>query len=70
MSVTLSATWTTSDLQQVLVMGGYWGSGTRGGIIGSFVCGVVDKEAAGGPRYLSFCKVGSGFSLEDFAHMG
>lgn len=38
---------------QVLVMGGYWGSGTRGGTIGSFVCGVVDKGAIDGPRSVS-----------------
>lgn len=50
----------------VLVMGGFWGSGSRGGTIGSFVCGVLDEEDGKPRRYLSFCKVGSGFSMEDF----
>lgn len=53
----------------VLVMGGFWGSGRRGGTIGSFMCGVLDEEDGKKPRYLSFCKVGSGFSMEDFEAM-
>jgi hypothetical protein len=51
----------------VLVMGGFWGSGRRGGTLSSFVCGVLDDSDPDQPKFLSFCKVGSGFSMEDFS---
>ena len=34
----------------VLVMGGFWGSGRRGGTLGSFVCGVMDRTEDGDSR--------------------
>lgn len=50
----------------VLVMGGFWGSGHRGGTLGSFMCGVRDDRPDGSTVYYSFCKVGSGLNLADF----
>ena len=53
----------------VLVMGGFWGSGRRGGMLSSFMCGVLDDSDPDHPKYLSFCKVGSGFSMDEFAEI-
>jgi DNA ligase-4 len=55
-----------------IVVGGYFGSGHRGGAHSSFLCGLlVNKHAQpGDPEYekcLSFFKVGGGFSREDYA---
>lgn len=61
----------------LVVLGGYWGSGTRGGILSSYLCGLrVDGnhlEPGGNPmKFRSFCKVGGGFTANDYskiAHM-
>jgi DNA ligase-4 len=55
-----------------VVVGGYFGSGHRGGAHSSFLCGLlVNKNAnEGDPEYekcYSFFKVGGGFSREDYA---
>ena len=55
-----------------VVVGGYFGSGHRGGAHSSFLCGLlVNKKAQpGDPEYekcYSFFKVGGGFSKEDYA---
>ncbi|KAL2271493.1 hypothetical protein VTJ83DRAFT_864 [Remersonia thermophila] len=59
-----------------VVIGGYWGSGRRGGTLSSFLCGVRVSEnfvrsgaAASGEKCLSFCKVGGGFKVEDYAEI-
>ncbi|KAJ4376257.1 DNA ligase (ATP) [Neocucurbitaria cava] len=55
-----------------VVVGGYFGSGHRGGAHSSFLCALlVDKNAKPGDanyeKCLSFFKVGGGFSREDYA---
>ncbi|EDU43033.1 CDC9 ATP-dependent DNA ligase [Pyrenophora tritici-repentis] len=55
-----------------VVVGGYFGSGHRGGVHSSFLCALLtDKDAKpGDPKYehcWSFFKVGGGFSREDYA---
>ncbi|KAF2799339.1 DNA ligase 4 [Melanomma pulvis-pyrius CBS 109.77] len=55
-----------------VIVGGYFGSGHRGGAHSSFLCGLlVDKKAQpGDPEYqkcFSFFKVGGGFSRDDYA---
>ncbi|CAA9961351.1 DNA ligase [Pyrenophora teres f. maculata] len=55
-----------------IVVGGYFGSGHRGGVHSSFLCALLtDKDAKpGDPKYehcWSFFKVGGGFSREDYA---
>ncbi|KAK3357082.1 hypothetical protein B0T25DRAFT_589463 [Lasiosphaeria hispida] len=66
-----------------VVIGGYFGSGRRGGTLSSFLCGVRMSEnfiraagakssaaaAAAAEKCLSFCKVGGGFKAEDYAEM-
>ncbi|KAL4796030.1 ATP dependent DNA ligase domain-containing protein [Aspergillus venezuelensis] len=57
----------------LVVIGGYYGSGHRGGNLSSFLCGLrVDEGQAsqGSPtKCYSFCKVGGGFTAADYANM-
>ncbi|RYO86599.1 hypothetical protein DL764_008989 [Monosporascus ibericus] len=55
-----------------VIIGGYFGSGRRGGGLSSFMCGLRvtenDIKAGSNPeKCYSFCKVGGGFRAEDFA---
>lgn len=57
-----------------IVVGGYYGSGKRGGMLSSYLCGLrVDKEL--GPpgmdpqKCYSFFKVGGGFTASDYAEV-
>ncbi|KAH6893431.1 hypothetical protein B0T10DRAFT_273080 [Thelonectria olida] len=57
-----------------VVIGGYYGSGKRGGILSSFLCGLrVTKnhiQAGANPeKCFSFFKVGGGFRVEDYAEI-
>ena len=57
------------------VIGGYYGSGKRGGALSSFLCGLrVDKtyarKAEWNPmKFWSFCKVGGGLTALDYANI-
>ena len=50
-----------------IVVGGYYGSGRRGGNLSSFLCGL--KVYADQERCYSFFKVGGGFAAEDYAQI-
>lgn len=61
----------------LLIIGGYYGNGARAGGLSSFLCGIrnSDKEEEDGPvdgsdenipPYYSFCKVGGGFTSEEY----
>ncbi|KAF3483486.1 DNA ligase 4 [Arthroderma uncinatum] len=57
-----------------IVVGGYYGSGKRGGNIATFLCGLrVDdaytQNGANPMKCYSFCKVGGGFTAADFANI-
>ncbi|KAL9070084.1 MAG: hypothetical protein Q9157_005939 [Trypethelium eluteriae] len=57
-----------------IIVGGYYGSGHRGGRLSSFLCGLrVDQNQAqqsGTPmKTYSFCKVGGGFTAQDYANI-
>ncbi|KAK3401244.1 DNA ligase 4 [Sordaria brevicollis] len=59
-----------------VVVGGYFGSGRRGGTLSSFLCGlrvsqnfIKSGKAATGEKCLSFFKVGGGFKAEDYAEI-
>ncbi|XP_063901094.1 DNA ligase 4-like isoform X2 [Zophobas morio] len=63
-----------SDLLDLLIIGGYYGSGKRKNIISHFLLGVLLQTDDPGPQanapvFLSFCKVGSGYTLEDLESM-
>ncbi|KAI8623068.1 DNA ligase I [Xylariaceae sp. FL1651] len=58
----------------VIIIGGYYGSGRRGGRLSSFMCGLrvteSDIEAGADPeKCYSFLKVGGGFRAEDYAEI-
>ncbi|TGJ79064.1 hypothetical protein E0Z10_g9701 [Xylaria hypoxylon] len=58
----------------VIIIGGYYGSGRRGGRLSSFMCGLrvteSDIEAGAHPeKCYSFIKVGGGFRAEDYAEI-
>ncbi|KEZ45336.1 DNA ligase 4 [Scedosporium apiospermum] len=57
-----------------VIIGGYYGSGSRGGGLSSFLCGlrVGENEIATGAnpeKCKSFFKVGGGFKVEDYAEI-
>lgn len=57
-----------------VIIGGYYGSGKRGGILSSYLCGLrVTRnhvQAGANPeRCFSFFKVGGGFRAEDYAEI-
>ncbi|KAG9070127.1 DNA ligase (ATP) [Linnemannia hyalina] len=56
------------DSLDVLIVGGYYGSGTRGGhgVISSYICAVRDNTSKSqtGKKFLTFCKFGSGFTYQ------
>ncbi|KAI2642476.1 DNA ligase I [Xylaria nigripes] len=58
----------------VVIIGGYYGSGRRGGRLSSFLCGLrvseSDVRAGAHPeKCYSFIKVGGGFRAEDYAEI-
>ncbi|KAI1465093.1 ATP-dependent DNA ligase [Daldinia caldariorum] len=59
---------------EVIIIGGYYGSGHRGGVLGSFLCGLRASEndikaGAKAETCYSFVRVGGGFSAEDLAEI-
>ncbi|KAH0435119.1 DNA ligase I [Colletotrichum camelliae] len=57
-----------------VVIGGYYGSGRRGGALSSFLCGLRVSEnhiqaGANPEKCFSFFKVGGGFKAEDYAEI-
>jgi DNA ligase-4 len=53
----------------VIVIGGFYGQGNRGGFMASFLCGVPFGDAENPQKCLTFCKVGGGFSTDDYKRM-
>lgn len=56
-----------------IIVGGYFGSGYRGGQLSSFLCGLrvdtFDGNEPGTMKQYSFCKVGGGFTAGDYANI-
>ncbi|KAE8146821.1 ATP dependent DNA ligase domain-containing protein [Aspergillus avenaceus] len=58
----------------LVIIGGYYGSGHRGGGLASFLCGLRADDAhssQGGTttKFYSFCRVGGGFTAADYANV-
>ncbi|MCO5574343.1 hypothetical protein L7F22_028126 [Adiantum nelumboides] len=54
-----------SDLD-LLIIGGYYGSGSRGGKIASFLLALVD-QCSSSTRFISICRCGQGLSEDEFS---
>lgn len=58
-----------------VIIGGYYGTGRRGGILSSFLCGLraskaeIDAGTAHPEKFFSFFKVGGGIKAEDYAEI-
>ncbi|ETN45170.1 uncharacterized protein HMPREF1541_10047 [Cyphellophora europaea CBS 101466] len=48
-----------------LIIGGYYGSGKRGGFLSSFLCGLRSDKTS--QQFISFFKVGGGMTANDYA---
>ncbi|KAJ3008763.1 DNA ligase (ATP) [Thoreauomyces humboldtii] len=54
------------DDVDVLLVGGFYGEGRRGGVLSHFMCAVIEDPIEGQPqRCLSFCKFGSGYKMDE-----
>ncbi|KAJ3206547.1 DNA ligase (ATP) [Dinochytrium kinnereticum] len=62
------------DDVDLLLVGGFFGSGRRSGKLSHFMCAVLDDSVEGGPKqFVSICKFGSGYTMaeiEDITHEG
>ncbi|KAG5356101.1 DNA ligase 4 [Yarrowia sp. B02] len=54
------------EMLDVVIIGGYYGSGKRGSILSSYLCGL---RADGTDEFWSFFKVGSGLNAADYQHI-
>lgn len=58
-----------------VIIGGYYGTGRRGGMLSSFLCGLraskreIDDGKAHPEKFYSFFKVGGGIKAEDYAEI-
>ena len=55
-----------------VIIGGYYGSGSRGGGLSSFMCGLRTDESRPGSnpeKFISFFKVGGGMKANDYAQI-
>lgn len=58
-----------------VIIGGYYGTGRRGGMLSSFLCGLraskqqIDDGIAHPEKFFSFFKVGGGIKQEDYAEL-
>ncbi|XP_062971961.1 DNA ligase 4 [Elgaria multicarinata webbii] len=60
------------DELDLLVVGGYWGKGLRGGMMSHFLCAVAETPAPGkNPSvFHSICRVGSGYTMKELYDLG
>ncbi|KND05166.1 DNA ligase I, ATP-dependent (dnl1) [Spizellomyces punctatus DAOM BR117] len=57
---------TLGDDVDLLIVGGLFGEGRRGGRLSHFMCAIAEDAKPGEtPRFISFCKVGSGFKIKE-----
>ncbi|XP_042327134.1 DNA ligase 4 isoform X2 [Sceloporus undulatus] len=60
------------DELDLLVVGGYWGKGLRGGMMSHFLCAVAETPPPGEKPsvFLSICRVGSGYTMKELYDLG
>ncbi|XP_008114590.1 DNA ligase 4 isoform X2 [Anolis carolinensis] len=60
------------DELDLLVVGGYWGKGLRGGMMSHFLCAVAETPPPGEKPsvFHSICRVGSGYTMKELYDLG
>uniref|UniRef100_A0A8C5EWY9 DNA ligase n=1 Tax=Gopherus evgoodei TaxID=1825980 RepID=A0A8C5EWY9_9SAUR len=60
------------DELDLLIVGGYWGKGLRGGIMSHFLCAVAESSPPGEKPsvFYSICRVGSGYTMKELYDLG
>ncbi|XP_053563764.1 DNA ligase 4 [Bombina bombina] len=60
------------DELDLLIIGGYWGTGSRGGMMSHFLCAVAETPSPGEKPYFfhSVCRVGSGYTMKELYDLG
>ncbi|KAM8975377.1 DNA ligase 4 [Pelodytes ibericus] len=60
------------DELDLLIIGGYWGKGSRGGMMSHFLCAVAETPPAGEKPsvFHSICRVGSGYTMKELYDLG
>ncbi|KAM3935052.1 DNA ligase 4 [Leptodactylus fuscus] len=60
------------DELDLLIIGGYWGKGLRGGMMSHFLCAVAEKAPPGEKPtvFHSLCRIGSGYTMKELYDLG
>ncbi|XP_029375946.1 DNA ligase 4 [Echeneis naucrates] len=60
------------DELDLLIVGGYWGKGRRGGMMSHFLCAVAEAPKPGEKPsvFHSFCRIGSGYTMKELYDLG
>ncbi|XP_018418656.1 PREDICTED: DNA ligase 4 [Nanorana parkeri] len=60
------------DELDLLIVGGYWGKGQRGGMMSHFLCAVAETPASGEKPsvFHSVCRIGSGYTMKELYDLG
>ncbi|XP_034031994.1 DNA ligase 4 [Thalassophryne amazonica] len=60
------------DELDLLIVGGYWGKGRRGGMMSHFLCAVAEAPKAGEKPsvFHTLCRIGSGYTMKELYDLG
>ncbi|KAL6061109.1 hypothetical protein STEG23_032481 [Scotinomys teguina] len=60
------------DELDLLIVGGYWGKGSRGGMMSHFLCAVAETPPQGEKpsTFHTLCRVGSGYTMKELYDLG
>ncbi|XP_075382130.1 DNA ligase 4 isoform X2 [Mycteria americana] len=60
------------DELDLLIVGGYWGKGSRGGMMSHFLCAVAETPPPNEKPtvFHSICRVGSGYTMKELYNLG
>lgn len=60
------------DELDLLIVGGYWGKGQRGGMMSHFLCAVAETPEPGEKPsvFHSVCRIGSGYTMKELYDLG
>lgn len=60
------------DELDLLIVGGYWGKGRRGGMMSHFLCAVAESQKPGEKPSIfhTLCRIGSGYTMKELYDLG